>query len=165
MSTDSSERFPALDTCPFCEGNKVFDFNGVPVICPYCGGESEQPVNIMRHSNIIATNEGLEGKITATGYVIETHVPFVALPSEDAKYKTVRVINPASGKSVIATVLDVGPWNEHDNEYVFGGARPAAESGIDERGRTTNKAGVDLGYYVWNFLEMKDNGPVDWEFV
>ena len=49
--------------------------------------------------------------------------------------------------------------------YVFGGARPQAESGTDSTGRPTNGAGIDLGERVWAELGMLDNGQVDWEFV
>jgi|SRR5215471_19145471 len=112
-----------------------------------------------------ATREGLVGSKTASGFVIDTAVPFVALPSTKALYKCVRVTNPANGKSVDAIVLDVGPWNEHDDQYVFGPARPAAESGTDTRGRTTNGAGIDLGEKVWKALGLTDNAPVTWRFL
>lgn len=114
---------------------------------------------------VTATREGLVGKKTATGYVIDEHVPFVALPSTEALRQWVRVRNPSNGRVIMALVLDVGPWNEHDNAYVFGGQRPQAESGTDTRGRKTNKAGIDLGEVVWKALEMKDNTRVSWEFV
>jgi hypothetical protein len=61
-----------------------------------------------------------------------------------------------------ALVLDVGPWN--DTAYVFGGARPQPESGIDHFGRPTNGAGIDLGEAVWTALELVDNMEVDWDF-
>ena len=81
-----------------------------------------------------ATREGLIGRRTASGYVIDNVVPFVALPSVSALGKFIRVTNPANEASCIAIVLDVGPWNEHDDAYVSGGNRPAAESGKDSRG-------------------------------
>lgn len=127
-----------------------------------------------------ATREGLIGGKTASGYIVDAIVPFVALPSTKALRRFVRVQNPANGKSTIAFVLDVGPWNEHDHAYVLqpatlpglhatGGAlpvqRPSAERGLDERGRATNHAGIDLGEAVWKVLGMTDNGPVLWEFL
>lgn len=112
-----------------------------------------------------ATREGLIGSTTASGYVIDSHVSFVALPSLLALHQFVRVSNPANGKTVLAQVLDIGPWNEHDDAYVVNGARPQAESGIDSRGRQTNGAGIDLGEWVWRALDMLDNSEVDWEFV
>lgn len=116
-------------------------------------------------SRVRATREGLRGQTTATGYRIDDVVPFVALPSTKALRRAVRVTNPANGKSVDALVLDVGPWNTADDAYVFGGARPAAESGQSVSGKGTNGAGIDLGGYVWQALGMTDNTDVEWEFL
>jgi hypothetical protein len=110
-----------------------------------------------------ATREGLVGSKTSSGYVIDTHVPFVALPSTKALGRFVRLRH--GEKTALAVVLDVGPWNEHDDSYVFGDSRPAAESGTDTRGRTTNGAGIDLGELVWHQLGMTDNSDIDWEFL
>jgi hypothetical protein len=112
-----------------------------------------------------ATREGLVGGRTASGYVVDRVVPFVALPNRDALHRFVRITNPANGKSAIAIVLDVGPWNERDDAYVFEGKRPAAETGVDSRGRRTNFAGIDLGERIWHDLGMVDNADVDWEFL
>ena len=112
-----------------------------------------------------STREGLTGQKTATGWHINGSVPFVALPSDAALRQWVHVTNPANGKSITALVLDVGPWNEHDDAYVFGGQRPQAESGTDTFGRTTNGAGIDLGEVVWSALGMTDNTEVEWSFV
>ena len=112
-----------------------------------------------------ATREGLIGGLTSSGYVIDKSVPFVALPSTKALRRVVKVTNPKNGKSIVAMVLDVGPWNEHDDDYVFGGNRPQSESGVDKFGRPTNGAGIDLGEWVWLALGMTDNGEVEWEFI
>lgn len=112
-----------------------------------------------------ATREGLIGQRTASGYVVDAVVPFVALPSVKALHSFVRVSNPATKKSCVAIVLDVGPWNEHDDAYVFDGARPAAEKGTDSRGRKTNGAGIDLGERVWHELGMVDNSDVVWDWL
>lgn len=142
-----------------------------------------------------ATREGLPGQKTSSGYRIDGVVRFVALPALAALRQWVRVFNPANGKSCVALVLDVGPWNENDNVYVFQeatnpnlpyagltprtpdglsvditkaitlGIRPQAETGKDTFGRPTNGAGIDLGEAVWQALEMKDNAPVSWEFL
>lgn len=112
-----------------------------------------------------STREGLVGQRTASGYIIDRYVPFVALPSERAcaERRAVRVQN--GDYKVMAIVLDVGPWNVDDDEYVFNGARPQAETGTDKRGRTTNGAGIDLGERVWTALHMTDNSDVEWEFI
>lgn len=112
-----------------------------------------------------ATREGLVGGKTATGYLVDAIVPFVALPAAAALRQWVIVTNPANGKSIRALVLDVGPWNINDNAYVFGGARPAAERGLDvSHNGTTNGAGIDLGEAVWAALDLRDNTLVSWEF-
>ena len=112
-----------------------------------------------------STREGLLGQRTSSGYLIDTKVPFVALPSFAALHKFVRVTNPANGRSCLAIVLDVGPFNIHDDLYVFGNARPQAESGISVSGKGTNGAGIDLGEYVWKALGMLDNTNVEWAFI
>ena len=127
-----------------------------------------------------ATREGLVGQKTSTGFKIDSGTPFVALPSAEALRLWVWVRNGVTGKSCRALVLDVGPWNEHDNAYVFQRAtmesgydpnnptvRPLAEDPQhrDQFGRITNGAGIDLGEAVWKELGMTDNGLVDWAFV
>lgn len=129
--------------------------------------------------SVKATREGLPGHTTASGYVIDRVVPFVALPSERALQRFVELRNPANGYRALAIVLDLGPWNEHDERYVFQNAtaaapswtesrnsvRPLAESGTDEFGRPTNDAGIDLGEQVWKELGMEDNTSVEWQFL
>jgi len=112
-----------------------------------------------------ATREGLVGRPTSSGYIIDKVVPFVALPAGHALGRFVRLTNPANQKTCLAIVLDVGPWNECDDAYVFGGARPQAETGTDTTGRPTNGAGIDLGERVWKALGMTDNAPINWEFL
>lgn len=111
-----------------------------------------------------ATREGLVGERTASGYVVELVVPFVALPAVKALGRLVRLVNPLNQRACFAFVLDVGPWNENDDAYVFGTSRPGAESGKDTRGRKTNHSGIDLGERVWMLLGMKDNTCVEWCF-
>lgn len=112
-----------------------------------------------------ATREGLVGARTASGWIVDTIVPFVALPAYLALGKFVWLHNPLNDFETFAIVLDVGPWNVDDEDYVFDGKRPQAETGIDHRGRGTNGAGIDLGEKVWALLGMKDNTQVEWEFI
>jgi hypothetical protein len=114
-----------------------------------------------------ATREGLVGQRTSSGFVIDTVVPFVALPSVKALHRFVKVSNPLNGQACYAIVLDVGPWNTGDDAYVFGGGqvRPQAESGTDSSGRPTNGAGIDLSERVWSQLGMAGNTSVEWEFL
>src|SRR6266850_4900823 len=115
-----------------------------------------------RMKKVLSTREGLIGEKTASGYIIDEHVPFVALPSKKGLYRAVKVRRGT--KQIIALVLDVGPWNIHDDAYVLYNSRPQAESGTDMFGRKTNKAGIDLSEKVWKYLDMTDNGDVEWEF-
>ena len=112
-----------------------------------------------------ATREGLIGKTTAIGWIIDAVYPFVALPSHKALGMWVKVSNPLNGKMCCAQVMDVGPFNTHDDAYVFEGNCPLSEKGQSVSNQGTNGAGIDLGEKVWNLLGMKDNTNVDWEFV
>jgi hypothetical protein len=124
-----------------------------------------------------ATREGLSAQITASGYRIDGFVPFVALPHKDYLHHIVFIKNPANGLQTVAMVLDIGPWNI-DDPYVAAVAsgdftiRPLSEANIKTDGHgnrfigaPTNGAGIDLGEYVWNKLEMKDNTNVQWKFI
>jgi hypothetical protein len=72
-------------------------------------------------ARIWATREGLVGRTTANGHVIGEHDHFVALPSK-------RVLNAAGandymvrisyrGRTVVAPVWDIGPWNITDDYW------------------------------------------------
>jgi hypothetical protein len=70
---------------------------------------------------VYATREGSVGGTTANGHVIVSHDHFVALPSTKVlcsngghEYEVKVTYN---GKSVIAPVWDVGPWNTRDNYW------------------------------------------------
>lgn len=112
-----------------------------------------------------ATREGLVGKRTASGYVLDYAVAACALPSSHALFKPVFIRNTLNGLWTLALCLDVGPWNVGDDAYVFGHARPQAERGIDLQGRKTNGAGIDLSEKTWFELRMADNGVVEWQFI
>ena len=125
-----------------------------------------------------ATREGLVGQDTASGWKIDTDLPFVSLPSVKALRRFIRVSNPLNGKECIAAVMDVGPWNTEDDAYVFqyatatdapaipgAGIRPLAEHGVSKSMKGTNNSGIDLGEKVWTVLEMHDNTDVDWYFL
>ena len=95
----------------------------------------------------------------ASGILCSLRLPSVALPSFKALYAFVKLTNPLNGKRAFAAVLDVGPHYTDDDEYVFEGARPKAES------TRPNKAGIDLSEAIWAALGMTDNTDVDWEFI
>jgi hypothetical protein len=124
---------------------------------------------------VLATREGLVGSTTASGYTIQGGSWFVALPSRKALGKVVRLwlakdtqfdIRPPQGAPYLtAPVLDVGPWNTHDDDYVFGLARPLAELGQSLSSQGTNKAGIDLSNAVFTAIGLTTNGYVWWDFV
>ena len=130
-----------------------------------------------------ATREGLVGGTTASGWVINTEYPYVALPSTKALFKWIKIMNPLNGRWCCAQVLDVGPFNIRDDNYVMQQAtncplnppslytgtqqqvRPLAEVGVAEDGAKSNGAGIDLGEKVWSLLGMLDNTQIEWEFI
>src|SRR6266702_2591764 len=76
-----------------------------------------------------------------------------------AKVKVIR-----GDKSIICDIVDVGPWNIND-PYWKSGARPQAETGTDNTGRKTNRAGIDLTPAAARALGIDGKGLVDWEFT
>ena len=121
---------------------------------------------------VFATREGLVGKKTASGMIIQKDSVFVALPSRSALGKLVKITY--CDKSVVCRVSDVGPWSTKDC-YWGTRTRPLSESGLripvilqNKYGKPKNKAGIDLSDGLWDKLGIKrDNGIVlvTWEFV
>lgn len=97
------------------------------------------------------------------GHLITDSEMGVALPYRfKGTRPKVRVFK--GGKSVDCSIVDVGPWNIND-PYWETGARPQAESGRDNTGRQTNKAGIDLTPAAAKAIGLNGKGLVDWEFV
>ena len=121
----------------------------------------------MNWHTVLASREGLEGHGTSVGLVIRKDALFVALPSVMALWKTVVIRYGA--QIVIAPVLDVGPWNEEDNQYVFGSDNPLAAVGVGKYRNPTNEAGIDLSDGITNLLDTskKEWGLryVEWSFI
>ena len=118
----------------------------------------------LRNTGITATVFGGAADLETSAYDgkrIDDTVLGVALPARLPNAK-VRVYN--GSKSVVADVVDIGPWNT-DDPYWQAGKRPQAESGTDMRGRPTNKAGIDLTPATAKALGIDGKGLVDWEFV
>src|SRR5262245_14619455 len=132
---------------------------------------------------VFATREGLVGRTTANGHVIRTRDRFVALPSRRSLSanggREFQVRLTHKGRSIVAPVWDVGPWNVRDDHWSLSSQRerwrdlprglPQAQAafqdgyngGKDEFGRQVkNPAGIDLADGVfWDDLQMRDN---DW---
>jgi N-acetylmuramoyl-L-alanine amidase len=118
---------------------------------------------------IVATVFGGESDHNVSAYdedvVLNDSDLYVALPDRlEGERPLVRVHNRANSQSAVAEIWDVGPWNT-DDPYWETGERPAAESGTDEKGRTTNKAGIDLSPALAKAIGVDGMGEVDWEFV
>lgn len=101
---------------------------------------------------VYATREGLVGGTTSSGHVITPNDHFVALPSVKALNKNVKITY--KGKSSVAPVLDIGPWNNDDDYWnpsdtrVYKGIPrgvPQAQAAFDS-GHNGGKSG--LGWQV-----------------
>jgi len=119
-------------------------------------------------TKITATVFGGEADYNVSAYdeskVLNDEDLYVALPDRfEGERPRVRVYNRHSGIFATAEIWDVGPWNT-DDPYWDTDSRPAAESGTDEKGRTTNGAGIDLSPALAKTLGIDGMGEVDWEF-
>ncbi|MEO6954736.1 MAG: hypothetical protein ABI321_23250 [Polyangia bacterium] len=111
---------------------------------------------------VLATREGEVGKKTSTGLVIQPESLFVALPHPMALHKHVEI--RYGNRTIVAQVLDVGPWNV-DDAYWKTSARPASERAHGKYRVPSNHAGIDLSNAVFAALGLSDNDVVDWRFV
>jgi hypothetical protein len=89
---------------------------------------------------VYATREGLVGGRTSSGHTITPNDHFVALPSTKALNKTVKITY--KGKSAVAPVLDIGPWNNDDDYWNPSDVR--VYKGIP-RGKTQAQAAYEDG--------------------
>lgn len=124
-----------------------------------------------RFTGIFATEFGGASDFERSAYdnhVISDTELGVSLPASIPPPRPkVRVIK--GDRVVVCTIVDKGPWNTNDF-YWLHGSRPQAETGTDNSGRRTNKAGIDLTPAVWDALGVPGrhgtrSGTVDWEFV
>jgi hypothetical protein len=136
---------------------------------------------------IWATREGLVGGTTANGHIVQERDHFVALPSRrllSSGGTQYQVQVCYKSRCETAPVMDVGPWNTHDDYWNPGSLRetwtdlpqgtPEAQAaysdgyngGKDEFGRTVvNPAGIDLADGTfWDGLGMTDNDWVEVTF-
>jgi len=140
-------------------------------------------------ARLFATREGLVGRTTANGHVVRARDRFVALPSrralshEGGREFQVRLVY--HGRSVVAPVWDVGPWNVRDDHWNPPEQReqwrdlprglPQAQAafldgyngGKDGFGRrVSNPSGIDLADGTfWSDLRMPDNDWVAVEYL
>lgn len=121
--------------------------------------------------HVFATREGLVGSTTATGHVIKPNDHFISLPSTKSLNKNVRLTY--KGKSVVAPVYDVGPWNTDDDYWnpsdvrVYKGVpRGVPQAQVDyEKHGTGGKNGIDIGDGTFADLGMTASDYVDITFL
>jgi len=128
----------------------------------------DKPPSTRRCTDIVATVFGGDSDPNRSAYdnhfITDLEVG-VALPSRlTGSRPQVRVTNSSTGKSVICSIVDVGPWNTND-AYWETNSRPEAEAGVDRTGRKTNLAGIDLTPAAARAIGINGKGRVDWEFV
>ena len=124
---------------------------------------------------VYATREGLVGGTTSSGHTITANDHFVALPSTKALNKTVKITY--KGKSAIAPVLDIGPWNNDDDYWNPSDARvykgiPRGKSQAQaayENGNNGGKSGTGLTVTAPGGIDIGDGtyadlglGNADW---
>jgi hypothetical protein len=130
---------------------------------------------------VYATREGLVGGTTSSGHVITANDHFVALPSTKALKKNVKI--SYKGKSAVAPVLDIGPWNNDDDYWnpsdsrVYKGlprGMPQAQAAYDSNhngGKSgmglnvTVPCGIDIGDGTFADLGMSNSDWVDITFL
>lgn len=141
---------------------KVDPTGGSPVPQQQSGGNKQTSIV----ATVFGSNE-THNRNTAYGTALDDNSLGVALPYHfNGVRPMVNVTNRSNGKSVVCQVVDVGPWNDVPGDpYWQTGTRPEAETGVDQRGRKTNKAGIDLTIAAAQAISIDGKGLVDWEFV
>ncbi len=136
---------------------------------------------------VFGYREGLVGGTTANGHVIQPNDHFVALPCACALSSKggneFQVQIEYNGKTVIAPVWDVGPWNTDDNYWDPSANRtysdlpqgvPEAQAahddgynnGLDGSGRKVGSpGGIDIGDGTFADLGMTDSDYVQVTFL
>lgn len=152
----------------------------------HAGPAAEEQQRIAPTYRIFATREGLVGYTTANGHVIKPRDRFVALPSwsvlSPKGTDKFRVRLTYNGRTVVAPVWDVGPWNTRDDYWSpnrrYGDlpvGKPMAEAarldgyngGRDERGRRILLPnGIDIADGTfWDDLGMTRDDWVEVTFL
>lgn len=123
-------------------------------------------------TQIIAQKMTKELESSSYGYSLADDF-FVGLPATGLKRRWVQLIVEPDGPAAVAPVGSVGPWNgggtnnKYDDRYWIGRKRPQSESGIDLKGRKTNKAGLEISHSLWKKMGLgkKRKVMVRWQFV
>lgn len=156
----------------------------VPVTAAPAEHETRQIAPTYR---IFATREGLVGKQTANGHIIQPRDQFVALPSwrvlSSYRGYEFQVRLTYGGRTTVVPVWDVGPWNTNDDYWSPNRQNyrdlpvglPMAQAaylngyngGRDEFGRRINAPnGIDIADGTfWDSLGMSRNDWVEVTFL
>jgi len=126
-------------------------------------------------TNITATEFGGGGDDQDSAYPdidwINSSTRGVALPYKWKETPRPQVIVKGPNGEVIAEIVDLGPWNTNDPNYVLDGERPLAETQYDEgteaqNGQVpSNNAGIDLTPPIADAVGISGKGKVSWRFA
>jgi len=95
----------------------------------------------------------------------------VALPYKWKETPRPRIVVKGPSGEIETEIVDLGPWNTNDPDYVLGTARPLAEEQHDEgteaqNGQVpTNRAGIDLTPPIADAVGISGKGSVSWRFA
>ena len=95
----------------------------------------------------------------------------VALPYKWKETPRPRIVVKGPSGEIETEIVDLGPWNLDDQNYVLGAARPLAEEQHDEgteaqNGQVpTNRAGIDLTPPIADAVGVSGKGSVSWRFA
>ena len=131
------------------------------------------PAEDVWHTGITATEfgEGSDEQEGAYGEWIDGDTRGVSFPYKwrDQPRPMVEVAGPSG--TVITGVVDVGPWNTDDPNYVLGTERPLAESQYEDQTVAqngmvpTNPAGIDLTAPIAREVGISGKGRVNWRLA
>jgi hypothetical protein len=131
------------------------------------------PPAVTWRENITATVFGGPGdeQPTAYGGYVNSSTRGVSFPYKwrNTARPSVVVVGPKG--EYTTGIVDVGPWNIDDPNYVLNGARPLAEKQYQERTQAqngqvpSNDAGIDLTVPVAAAIGVSGKGKVKWRFA
>jgi len=95
----------------------------------------------------------------------------VALPYKWKETPRPKVVVKGPSGEIETEIVDLGPWNLDDQNYVLGAARPLAEEQYANRTEAqngqvpTNRAGIDLTPPIADAIGISGKGSVSWRFA
>jgi hypothetical protein len=154
--------------CEFSQAPTVYGW----VSKDYVDMEGEAPAGEW-HEDITATQFGGGGdeQEGAYGDYITGSTRGVAFPYKWRDSPRPRVTVKGPSGEVETDVVDVGPWNTDDPDYVLGTARPLSESQYANRTEAqngqvpSNDAGIDLTDPIAREVGISGKGKVSWKFA